>query len=106
MTQVVQMPKQQMYLARLIGYDYSIQYCFGKTNMVADALSRIRETPLSTLLLLSVPCWTFLEELKQHLPHYQVFIQWRQAISDDSATYLDYSITHDLILKGGLIWLP
>lgn len=43
MSQVVQMPEQQLYLSRLIGYDYTIQYHSGKMNVVADALSRIPE---------------------------------------------------------------
>lgn len=39
MNQVVQTPEQHRYLARLLGFDYSIQYQTGKTNVVADALS-------------------------------------------------------------------
>ncbi|PNY04986.1 hypothetical protein L195_g001420, partial [Trifolium pratense] len=42
-TQAVQTPEQQVYLAKLMGYDYSIQYKSGKTNVVADALSRLPE---------------------------------------------------------------
>lgn len=64
MTQVVQTPEQQMYLARLMGQDYSIQYHTGSTNIVVNALSRIPENLSSSLLLLSVPCFTFLEKLK------------------------------------------
>lgn len=46
-SQVIQTLKQQLYLAHLLGYDYSIQYCSGKANSVADALSRIHETPVA-----------------------------------------------------------
>jgi len=53
-----------MYLARLIGYDYTIQYRSSKSNVVVDALSRVSEIPSSTFLSLSVTCFTFLEELK------------------------------------------
>ena len=41
MNQVIQTPEQQVYLSKLIGYDYSIQYKPGKKNLVADALSRL-----------------------------------------------------------------
>lgn len=40
MSPIVQTPEQQVYLSKLLGYDYSIQYKSGKTNIVADALSR------------------------------------------------------------------
>nr|KYP42018.1 Retrovirus-related Pol polyprotein from transposon 297 family [Cajanus cajan] len=40
LTQVIQTPEQQYYLAKLLGYDYEIQYKPGKLNVVADALSR------------------------------------------------------------------
>lgn len=38
MNQVVQTPKQQHYLSKLLGYDYIISYKLGKTNKVANAL--------------------------------------------------------------------
>ena len=37
--QVIQTPEQQKYLAKLLGYQYSIVYKLGKDNRVADALS-------------------------------------------------------------------
>jgi hypothetical protein len=52
LTQVVQTPEQQIYLAKLMGYDYTIHYKTGKTNVVADALSRLPETPSGTHLSL------------------------------------------------------
>jgi len=54
-----------MYLARLMGYDYQIQYHSGASNKVADALSRLPESNASTFLVLSVPCLTFMEELQR-----------------------------------------
>jgi len=44
MIQVVQTPEQQMYLAQLMGYDYSIHYRSRKMNAAADTLSQILET--------------------------------------------------------------
>lgn len=43
-SQVIQTPEQQVYLSKLLGYDVKIQFKSGKTNVVADALSRI-DTP-------------------------------------------------------------
>jgi len=74
--------------------------------MVADALSHILENSSSTLLLLSVPCFTFLEELKSRLARDSVFQQLRQDISDNPKDYPEYVITQNLILRKGHIWLP
>lgn len=38
--QVIQTPEQYHYLAKLLGYHYTIVYKPGKDNRVADALSR------------------------------------------------------------------
>lgn len=44
MSQLIQTPKQQVYLSKLLGYDYTIQYIAGKHNVVADTLSRPTDT--------------------------------------------------------------
>lgn len=41
MNQVIQTPEQQHYLVKLLGYDYTIQYRSGSSNVAADALSRL-----------------------------------------------------------------
>ena len=46
MSQVVQTPEQQFYLAKLLGYDYEIQYKAGSSNIMANSLSRIDLSPL------------------------------------------------------------
>lgn len=59
MTQVVQTPEQQFYLAKLLGYSYEILYKPGAQNRVADALSRIHEDA-PQLFVLTVPHWDLL----------------------------------------------
>lgn len=39
MLQVIQTLEQQLYLAHLLGYNYTIQYRADKSNAAADALS-------------------------------------------------------------------
>lgn len=39
LSQVIQTPEQHYYLSKLLGFDYTIQYKAGATNIVVDALS-------------------------------------------------------------------
>lgn len=105
MTQVVQTSEQQTYLACLVGYDYSIQYHFGMTNVVADALSRIPDNSIGQSLLLSVLNSAFLKELKQELARHKDFIAFRQAILSNPSNYTDCTVTQDLVMQEGRIWL-
>lgn len=64
MTQVVQTPKQQFYLAKLLGYSYEIVYKPGAQNRVADALSRMHEH-IPQCFTITIPHWEFLKKLQQ-----------------------------------------
>lgn len=67
MSQVIQTPEQQVYLSKLLGYDYSIQYKVEKSNLVVDALSRVSEPTEGHCLVLSMPTFTFLDDLRKTL---------------------------------------
>ena len=103
---MIQTPEQQRYLACLMGYDYCIKYRSGSTNTIADVLSRAPHSSSVTLLVLLVPCLTFLDELKKHLLCNPQFIQLRRDIRAQPDAYSDYSIAQNLIIKEGRIWLP
>lgn len=64
MTQVVQTPEQQFYLAKLLGYSYEIVYKPGAQNRVTDALSRIHEDH-SQVFAITIPHWDFIQKLQQ-----------------------------------------
>ena len=111
LTQVIQTPEQHTYLARLMGFDYQIQYRSGAHNQAADALSRSPENappeyPASQFLILSVPCLTFLEELKHQVTINQQYCQKRQAILDSPDSHSDFTIHQNFILQKGRLWLP
>jgi hypothetical protein len=63
MTQVIQTPEQQFYLAKLLGFSYEIVYKPGAQNRVADALSRMPE-PAQSCFILTVPHWDFVLQLQ------------------------------------------
>ena len=52
-----------MYLARLMRYDYQIQFRLGATNQAVEELSRLPEHASSLLFTLLVTYLTFMEEL-------------------------------------------
>ena len=101
MMQIIQTLEQQFYLAKLLGYDYTIHYKPGSQNIVADSLSRLPETrtDLSSLsLMLSAPHFEIIEEIRKQTASLDDMVQLHQAISQASGGLSDYSI------RGGLIF--
>jgi len=67
MSQIIQTPEQQYYLAKLLGYDYDIQYKSRASNVVVHSLSRINLVQGGQCLILFVPNFVFIDQLKQTL---------------------------------------
>lgn len=80
MNQAVQTPEQHCYLARLLGFNYTIQYRSGQTNIVADALSRAMEEPPASFYPLSMPWFIFIEDLRKELASLPAFVELRKQI--------------------------
>ena len=107
MTQAVQTPERHRYLIRLLGFEYTIQYCPERENRVADALSRVaREEDKASLYLLSVPQFPFIADLKQELATNPKFLTLQEKIHKDPAIASEYKIENGLILHEQRIWLP
>lgn len=62
--QRVSTPSQQKWVAKLMGYDYTIAYKSGKENLAADALSRCPVSQEVHLLTLTTISSDFLERVE------------------------------------------
>ena len=105
MTQVIQTPKQHYYLSKLLGFDYTIQYKFGSSNVIADALSRVPSESGGQLLLLLVPQLDFLDDLHRTLQASSKFQAQLSEIHTNPSAYPDFHIHNDLLLFKGRIWI-
>lgn len=63
-TQTIQTPAQHRWLTKLLGFDYEIVYTPGKTNLVADALSRVDVPSLTYIQVVSEAQPLMLEQLR------------------------------------------
>lgn len=106
MSQVIQTPEQQVYLSKLLGYDYCIQYKAGNSNMVADALSRIPDTQGGQYFILSMPNFIFLDQLRQTMHADPDFQELSTAIQTNPQANVDYKVHDGLIFFQGKIWIP
>ncbi|MCH80169.1 transposon Tf2-1 polyprotein, partial [Trifolium medium] len=105
LTQVIQTPEQQHYLAKLLGYHYEIQYKPGSTNTVADALSRSDTTNSFNSYSLSVPHCSFLDSLKQELEIDVEFQSLQQQLQHDPGALVGFKYKDGLIFKDNKIWI-
>lgn len=97
MNQVIQTPAQHYYLSKLLGYDYVIVYKPGKSNTVADALSR-RDIPTnSQFLLLTTPSFDFLTILLSENNSFPDLQALHSAITKDKEHHSDYSINRGIL---------
>jgi len=103
-SQVIQTPEQQVYLSKLLGYDFKIQFKSGKSNVVTDALSRV-DTP-NQCITLTMPHFLFLEDFKKSLHTLPEFTTLHHNISTDPTAHPDFAIHQGLIFFKHKIWLP
>jgi hypothetical protein len=105
MTQVIQTPEQQFYLAKLLGFSYEIVYKPGAQNRVADALSRMPE-PAQSCFILTIPHWDFVLQLKDQLKTDPQTVELMNNIAQQPADYSDFQIRNELLFYKGKLYIP
>ena len=90
-----------------MGYNYSIQYKAGHSNVVADALSRRAEDDNTAAMysILSIPHPKFLEDLKRELASSVEFNALKKRVTDDPQQHPAFTLRDDLLLYKGRIWI-
>lgn len=78
----------------------TIQYNIkaGKTNMVADALSRITDSPRAQYFVLSMPNFIFLDQLRHTMSSDTEFWNLHTTIQTHPQSNVDYKIHDGFIL--------
>nr|KYP55632.1 Transposon Ty3-I Gag-Pol polyprotein [Cajanus cajan] len=105
LSQTALTPDQQSYLTKLLGFDFEIHYKPGRSNTVADALSRILPETHS-FFIISITQMDFLADLKRCLSRDNAFLDLKERLLQAPSSFPDFSIHQDLILHKGKIWLP
>lgn len=106
MTQIIQTPEQQFYLAKLLGYSYEIIYKPGAQNRVADALSRVHG-PSPQLMVITVPHWDFLQQLQATLQNDPELKELLAKVQQSPRDYPDYAVINgNLFFKRNFLFHP
>jgi hypothetical protein len=95
---------QHHWVSKLLGYDFTIEYKPGRTNVVADALSR-RDTPEALLHGISSPSFDLLDDIKHAAQADAELVALRDQIV--AGTLADpWTVVDGLVLFQHRIYIP
>ncbi|KAK8949489.1 hypothetical protein KSP39_PZI005270 [Platanthera zijinensis] len=95
-------PAQQLWVAKLLGYNFTIEFRPGKTNRAADALSRIQHAPKLTAI--SRPVWDDATTIQQDVDREPRLADIRRALLANPTAHHPYSLIGGrLFLRGRLV---
>lgn len=89
-------------MSKLLGFDFEVQYKFGKMNTLAFALSRWDEQEV-TCLALPVSHSALLEDIRSHTKEFDKFFEFEQKVVDSSS---GWNFHNGLFLYKGKIFVP
>ena len=93
---------QQVWLTKLLGFDYEIEYRRGKDNLAADALSRISHNELGALTLSSIST-SLMEDIKKTWDTDQNLRQLIADLTKDASSHSNYSWVNDTLIQKGKV---
>jgi len=90
-------------LAKLLGYDYTIQYHSGTGNIAIDALSRI--VPPGQCFILSIPTLDCLADIKHSVVNSSAYRDLLDTIQQQPDAHPEFSTHLGWIRYRGKLWL-
>ncbi|CAM8956675.1 unnamed protein product [Rhodiola kirilowii] len=106
LTQTVQTPDQQRWVAKLLGFDFDVHYTPGKENVPADALSRIPQSTQPELCAISSPVLGILGALRSFFTTDASSTKLIADITASPTEFPDYKVRDDLLLFRNRLLVP
>ncbi|KAL1199503.1 hypothetical protein V5N11_008723 [Cardamine amara subsp. amara] len=97
-------PSQQNWVAKLLSYDFDVEYKTGASNRVADALSR--RDDVSDFCALSIPVWLEWDALEQSVAEDNELKKIIDQLRNNSGNPSPYSLVNNRLLYNNRIVLP
>ena len=91
-------------MGKLLGFDFTVEYKAGSTNVVADALSW-RDTEDAALLAISGPRFDFVERLRQANDSDPALVALRNELSAGQRT-APWSLVDGMVAFQGRLYIP
>ncbi|XP_058757457.1 uncharacterized protein LOC131630720 [Vicia villosa] len=104
--QRIQTPEQQKWASKLQGFNFEIFYKPGKSNLVADALSRKFHSDDSLLLSLSSPIPDFINTLRQFYMTDRAGQALVSTLTDEKEVHRFYKFSNGLLYYKDKLFIP